>query len=218
MDLLRSCNVTRARIFENSDEEVWIRWYFTEPDAPAYPGVHAFGHPVWEDQRDEFPGAGVFYDPLIWRPNNYPARPTSFTPIGTREDFRQGLLFPPAPEAVGCGGAGIEAAGGACVEATSFPLRVVGAGVPGLYAPPYPLYRVSSGVVGGAVVASSYVPSGVATTVTGGGVPGLAVPAYPTYSVLSTVTGGGIPSSTPDIYTGAYSIAWDRAYDAFRST
>jgi hypothetical protein len=74
MDYLRSFGYCRARLTEGS-EETWVRWYPCAPGAKLFPAFHAFGHAVWEDEREEFDGPGMIGLFRQWAPTRYPAPP-----------------------------------------------------------------------------------------------------------------------------------------------
>lgn len=90
MDQLRSCGLSRVRLFANSDEETLIRWYPAAPGALPFPAFHAFGYPVWEEYPDEFTGPGVFLAGQEWRGNRYPALPGQHF-HGDLEWFQKGM-------------------------------------------------------------------------------------------------------------------------------
>jgi hypothetical protein len=76
MDILRSGYAVPMRLFQDSDDTVMIRWYKVDDDTPVFPGEHATGSAVYEDDY----GLG---DPPIgevsrlhsWRPTNLPHPP-----------------------------------------------------------------------------------------------------------------------------------------------
>lgn len=52
VDWLRSCYSTTIRPYKDSNLEVPIEWYFTDPHAPFLPFAHAFVSRNWEDVKD----------------------------------------------------------------------------------------------------------------------------------------------------------------------
>lgn len=69
MDVLRSANTTTARVSADGKTKAVLRWYKCAEGAKAFPGFHAFGHPIWEPFPDEWTqGPGVETPPLAWSP------------------------------------------------------------------------------------------------------------------------------------------------------
>jgi hypothetical protein len=113
VDILRSFHVTQARLADGSI--IHLRWYKTKPDAPALGLTTCFGSPVWEgsgEERDEFTGAGVFYDPLVWAPTRLGGC-SDYNVVGSPEAFRTGNVLPSRPPPKRCCGFRVGNGGGA---------------------------------------------------------------------------------------------------------
>ena len=120
MDVLRSCNVLRTRFVADSDALFPCRWFLTEDDAPPYPGWHAFGHPSWEGEwPDEFEGPGCLWKGAQWRSNKLP-HVSSYVPIGTPEEYQDGIAYLGAPAEELCGVPIIAPQGGAAAGGSGF--------------------------------------------------------------------------------------------------
>lgn len=110
MDQIRSCGLSRVRLFRDSEETTLIRWFPAAPGAKVFPDFHAFGYPRFEEFPDEFDGAGVFAEGQVWRGNTYPA-PPGLHFHGELEWFKTGV-----PRSVITGELGTERCGAALIN------------------------------------------------------------------------------------------------------
>ncbi len=77
MDVLSSCQITRARIGEEGTNiPARLKWYKCQPGAKAFPGWHAFGATCWEPMPWEWTrGPGIYPFGKEWTPSNIQAPP-----------------------------------------------------------------------------------------------------------------------------------------------
>jgi hypothetical protein len=95
MDLLSplGCYRTRARIFKDSDNLLWLRWFWVPTATPFLPSPHSFISRVWETEKDvNWLGIGEHN----WRER---VRDRGLPPLGDNrvagspEDFLEGQLL-----------------------------------------------------------------------------------------------------------------------------
>lgn len=99
-DVLRSCYEAPVQFYTNPGSPLnAVRWFFTPPGTPVYPGPSIFTSPVWfaNSGIPELP-IGEFSERLVAWQNGLPP-PVTFTyrPIGNAADFVNGVAAPPNP-------------------------------------------------------------------------------------------------------------------------
>lgn len=58
MDMLRSCYRTKMKLFRDSAEMYWVRWYWAPPGAETYPHYHKFASLNWSEGERKSPYIG----------------------------------------------------------------------------------------------------------------------------------------------------------------
>ena len=96
VDFLRSCYESTWRLFSNDPRTTAGRYYFSDPDAPHYPGLHNFGSRNWtSDEREPPPALGE--TDQIHRPYSKGGLPIPRPPavrLGDQACIEQGERFP----------------------------------------------------------------------------------------------------------------------------
>lgn len=91
MDVIRNAYTTQIRPYRDSDEEVTIRWYFTDDDRPLMPFPTAFGRSEWR-RNEADPGIGEVLQAPTWNRGDDLLRLPGTTFCGTREQWNFGAL------------------------------------------------------------------------------------------------------------------------------
>lgn len=108
VSVLRSCYSTKARLFQGDPTETDITWYFVPEDRPFLPFPTFLDSRNWDDERTDWPqgkdkppgGDGTELGEVLgaarpWRNGSDPIHYPGTHPLGTAEQFANGLTDPP---------------------------------------------------------------------------------------------------------------------------